>query len=203
MQTKKKIKIGWSLTLAGTYRDDMAPDVEMRLSFPKKSPKDDETEQHQRQRTIVEHPKFSNGLPPHHQRLNNNFENPSLKKAGFHRQQSDVSNENYQQHSGRGIRPTLPMPAHLNPKRTLSKSIPGMHFNAIVPRVYDLCIEQFPILTLTLCSILLLVARLQNTTNMNRNTYTLPEVNTFDHEVARQTARKTIKVFNRINFLLC
>lgn len=27
---------GWSLTLAGTYREDMAPDVEMRLSFPKK-----------------------------------------------------------------------------------------------------------------------------------------------------------------------
>lgn len=125
MRTKK----GWSLTLAGTYRDDMAPDVEMRLSFPKKSPKDDDTErsQHRRQRTIVEHPKLSNDLPPHHH-LNNNFENPSSNKTNYHRQQSDVSNENYQQHSSRGIRPSLPMPAHLNPKRTLSKSIPGMHF---------------------------------------------------------------------------
>lgn len=124
MRTKK----GWSLTLAGTYRDDMAPDVEMRLSFPKKSPKDDDTEhtQAQRHRSIIDHPKFSNGLPPHHH-LNNNFENPTSNKAGYQRQQSDVSNENYSQHSSRTTRPTLPLPAHLNPKRTLSKSIPGMH----------------------------------------------------------------------------
>lgn len=33
-----RISAGWTVTLAGTYGEDMAPDVEMRLSFPKKSP---------------------------------------------------------------------------------------------------------------------------------------------------------------------
>lgn len=28
---------GWTVTLAGTYSDDMAPDVQMHLSFPKRS----------------------------------------------------------------------------------------------------------------------------------------------------------------------
>ena len=41
-------------------------------------------------------------------------------------------------------------------------------------------------------------ARLHST----KNNYNLPDVNTFDREMARQTARKTIKVFNRINYLL-
>lgn len=44
--------------------------------------------------------------------------------------------------------------------------------------------------------------------NSTRNNYApttpiLPEVNTYDRDVAHQTARKTIKVFNRINYLLC
>lgn len=33
---KKTIK-GWTVTVAGTYSDDMAPDVQMHLSFPKRS----------------------------------------------------------------------------------------------------------------------------------------------------------------------
>lgn len=28
---------GWTVTLAGTYSDDMAPDVQMHLSFPKRT----------------------------------------------------------------------------------------------------------------------------------------------------------------------
>lgn len=28
---------GWSVTVAGTYKDDMAPDVQMHLSFPKRT----------------------------------------------------------------------------------------------------------------------------------------------------------------------
>lgn len=30
-------KKGWTVTLAGTYSDDMAPDVQMHLSFPKRA----------------------------------------------------------------------------------------------------------------------------------------------------------------------
>lgn len=30
-------KKGWTVTVAGTYSDDMAPDVQMHLSFPKRS----------------------------------------------------------------------------------------------------------------------------------------------------------------------
>lgn len=32
-----KIIKGWTVTLAGTYSDDMAPDVQMHLSFPKRA----------------------------------------------------------------------------------------------------------------------------------------------------------------------
>lgn len=99
----ENIILGWSLTLAGTYNDDMAPDVEMRLSFPKKNGKaDSDTSSLSRKNT---------NRPD-----NGNYQN-------FQREQSDVSNENYQLNN-RAALPTAGS-ANINPKRTLSKAVSG------------------------------------------------------------------------------
>lgn len=95
--------LGWSLTLAGTYNDDMAPDVEMRLSFPKKNGNADVD-------TAVSNRKSA------YKQENGNYQN-------FQREQSDVSNENYQLNN-RAALPTTGS-ANMNPKRSLSKSVVG------------------------------------------------------------------------------
>ncbi|KAG4066145.1 hypothetical protein HA402_010347 [Bradysia odoriphaga] len=94
---------GWSLTLAGTYNDDMAPDVEMRLSFPKKNGKTDSD-------TGSLNRKYSNS----YKQENGNYQS-------FQREQSDVSNENYQLNN-RAALPTAGN-GNINPKRTLSKAV--------------------------------------------------------------------------------
>lgn len=96
--------LGWSLTLAGTYNDDMAPDVEMRLSFPKKNGKaDSDTSSFNKKNTF----KQDNG----------NYQN-------YQREQSDISNENYNSNN-RAALPTAGS-GNINPKRTLSKAVIGM-----------------------------------------------------------------------------
>lgn len=108
------IFLGWSLTLAGTYRDNMAPDVEMKLSFPKKTINNgDDLDSSKSQ----EKEKY----------LNNNMGNL------YQRQSSDISNENL--NTNRAALPPPPPPTqqqqptpgsqNLNPKRTLSKVTPG------------------------------------------------------------------------------
>lgn len=94
----------------------MAPDVEMKLSFPKKSPKDSDT-------------------PPssQHNKITNN--NWPYEMGGYKREPSDISNNNYQQSyanqqnpydDSRPNQPALPVATNLNPKRMLSKKNPGL-----------------------------------------------------------------------------
>lgn len=97
--------LGWSLTLAGTYNDDMAPDVEMRLSFPKKNGKTDSD---------------TSSL---NRKITNSFKQENGNFQSFQREQSDVSNENYQLNN-RAALPTTGS-ANINPKRTLSKAVVG------------------------------------------------------------------------------
>lgn len=88
----------------------MAPDVEMRLSFPKKNGKtDSETSSLNRKNTNF--CKQENG----------NYQS-------FQREQSDVSNENYQLNN-RAALPTAGS-ANINPKRTLSKAVVGNKINS-------------------------------------------------------------------------
>lgn len=88
----------------------MAPDVEMRLSFPKKNGKTD-SETSSINRKITNFCKQENG----------NYQS-------FQREQSDVSNENYQLNN-RAALPTTAGSANINPKRTLSKAVVGKKTN--------------------------------------------------------------------------
>lgn len=120
--------LGWSVTVAGTYQDDMAPDVEMRLCFPKKSPKTDDGDTDQQYRQKINDMNCITNFNNHH------------TNGTYHRQYSDISNENYSTgrngntSAGGGAAATSALTApppppssssNLNPKRTLSKSIPG------------------------------------------------------------------------------
>lgn len=116
----------------------MAPDVEMRLSFPKKSPKtDDDTttksyrSNNNHHRSTIHHPMISE-TGAKFSTSNNNYYDPQYHQ--YHRQKSDLSiNDNY---SGRKQQPhhqrTATMNA-INPKRTLSKSNPGKSFASTIP----------------------------------------------------------------------
>lgn len=87
------------MTLAGTYGDDITPDVEMRLSFPKKSPSPNNN------RKVYK-------FPSHHQKPNyfpNGF--ASHRDAPF----DDYANG---QHGA-----LLPPPNNYNPKRSLSRNV--------------------------------------------------------------------------------
>lgn len=156
------------MTLAGTYNDDMAPDVEMRLSFPKKNGKgDSETG-------------FLN------QKYSNSFKQENGNYQSFQREQSDISNENYQLNN----RAALPTTANgnMNPKRTLSKAVIGM-VDILLSMMWQKFLKfDFPLGFLD--------------KNRNLRNYNLPDLSPFSGTVAQQTARKTIKVFNRINYLL-
>lgn len=96
--------LGWSLTLAGTYNDDMAPDVEMRLSFPKKNGNADSDTNSLNRKTT------------YNKQQNGNYQS-------FQREPSDISNENYQLNN-RAVLPATGS-ANVNPKRSLSKSVIG------------------------------------------------------------------------------
>lgn len=98
--------LGWSLTLAGTYNDDMAPDVEMRLSFPKKNGKGDSE------------------TAPINRKYSNSYKQENGNYQSFQREHSDVSNENYQLNN-RAALPTAGN-GNINPKRTLSKAVIGI-----------------------------------------------------------------------------
>lgn len=80
----------------------MAPDVEMRLSFPKKTGKTDSDSSSLNRKNI----KQDNG----------NYQN-------YQREPSDVSNENYNLNN-RAALPTTGT-GNINPKRTLSKTVIG------------------------------------------------------------------------------
>lgn len=83
----------------------MAPDVEMRLSFPKKNGNaDSDTSSLNRKNT-------------------NSYKQENGNYQSFQREQSDVSNENYQLNN-RAALPTTGS-ANINPKRTLSKAVIG------------------------------------------------------------------------------
>lgn len=81
----------------------MAPDVEMRLSFPKKNGKTDSDTSSLHKNTFKQE--------------NGNYQN-------YQREQSDVSNENYNSNN-RAALPTAGS-GNINPKRTLSKAVIGI-----------------------------------------------------------------------------
>lgn len=89
---------GWTVTLAGTYGEDMAPDVEMRLSFPKKSPPPPSSS--------YKVYKF-----PSHQKSNYFNESSSHRDHGIY---DDYTN---------GHPALLPPSSTYNPKRSLSRSV--------------------------------------------------------------------------------
>lgn len=103
---------GWTVTLAGTYQDDMAPEVEMRLSFPK---------------TATSSKKLGNRLSinaPHENESNVTHQSKSSKSLkqyldnGFYGPNETDSNHSHQQQPA-----LLPPPSnHFNPKRTLSRN---------------------------------------------------------------------------------
>lgn len=105
----------------------MAPDVEMKLCFPKKSPNinnENTTKytQHSNQYTnnnLEYEMNYDIGGDPIENMANQNY---NYQQQQQHQQQSaypyDNNNYSYQQ-------PALPPPPNLNPKRTLSKIIPG------------------------------------------------------------------------------
>lgn len=93
------------MTLAGTYGDDVAPDVEMRLSFPKKSPTPSATSAN-----FNKMYKF----PTHHQYFN---ESQTHRDNGTYDTYGNGINGNYAA--------VLPPPTNNNnkPKRSLSRNV--------------------------------------------------------------------------------
>lgn len=93
-------RTGWTVTLAGTYGEDMAPDVEMRLSFPKKSP------------------------PPSSANFNKVYKFPSHQKY-FNDSLSHRDNCAYGNGNGTNQAAILPPPNgnYNNPKRSLSRNV--------------------------------------------------------------------------------
>lgn len=84
------------MTLAGTYGEDMTPDVEMRLSFPKKSP------------SLNSHKVYK--FPTQHK---SPFNEPSQRDNTF-----DEYANGYGNHAA-----LLPPPNNYNSKRSLSKCV--------------------------------------------------------------------------------
>lgn len=97
-ETKKSP--GWSVTVAGNYHEDLAPDVEMRLKFPKQQIKN-ETQDSQKDRNEDESDFYEN----------------------YHKEEKSSKN------GVRNKQPALPPPLNVNPKRNLTKTN-GAKFNS-------------------------------------------------------------------------
>lgn len=92
-------KEGWTVTVAGTYSDDMAPDVQMHLSFPNRS--------------------TSQGNKPKPYRSIDN------SKEFEH----EIHSNSFKDDHSQDRKPAILPPPHsikLNPRRSLTKSIFGM-----------------------------------------------------------------------------
>lgn len=89
-ETKKSP--GWSVTVAGNYHEDLAPDVEMRLKFPKQQIKN-ETQESQKGRNDDESDFYES----------------------YHKEEKSSKN------GIRNKQPALPPPLNVNPKRNLTK----------------------------------------------------------------------------------
>lgn len=104
-------KTGWTVTLAGTYCDDMAPDVQMHLSFPKRSSSQSTKSNNSNylRQTVEESEK--------QQENNGNYEDEA--DSIVTEQQQEV------QRKAAILPPPSPIPIRLNPKRTLTKNCYG------------------------------------------------------------------------------
>ncbi|XP_037922504.1 serine-rich adhesin for platelets-like isoform X2 [Hermetia illucens] len=110
---------GWSVTVAGSYNQDMAPDLEMRLSFPK--PGGSGGLQHQQQSITSNQTVHQNVSDRreihHHQRVTNG--NNIYSES--HYQDEDLLNDNFTRSNNHHQFQALP-PAG-NPKRTLTRIV--------------------------------------------------------------------------------
>ncbi|XP_065095605.1 uncharacterized protein LOC135717437 isoform X2 [Ochlerotatus camptorhynchus] len=133
--TQSTTNQGWTVTVAGNYNPDMAPDVEMKLSFPKQ-PNASASGGHAvaggsggSKRTS--HPAMANGVDSSYQSsaLAGNRKQQYIEDAhhipgrgGGNPNYAVLDDDSYGGGSRGMARAALPPPAALNPKRTLSRS---------------------------------------------------------------------------------
>lgn len=96
---KQETKPGWSVTVAGNYHEDLAPDVEMRLKFPKQQIK----------------------IETESQKSRNDDESDFYEN--FHKEEKSSKN------GIRNKQPALPPPLNVNPKRNLTKTNGKFYFH--------------------------------------------------------------------------
>lgn len=158
----------------------MAPDVEMRLSFPKKSP------------SVKSQKPYR--FPSH--------ERPNYFNTSSRFQRENGSVDNYM--NGQGGQPALLPPTNnLNPKRSLSRNILAGIFGILRSHRIFNSSSLFSSLSVLIENHFNLV------NNNNSSTKRLKDCNLPDlkqqpnsnRNTAKQTAKRTIKVFKRINYL--
>lgn len=197
---------GWSVTVAGSYNQDMAPDLEMRLSFPK--PGGSGGLQHQQQSITSNQTVHQNVSDRreihHHQRVTNG--NNIYSES--HYQDEDLLNDNFTRSNNHHQFQALP-PAG-NPKRTLTRIVSGL--SKVHPPFHcSMSFTNYDLFFICACILLGPQFRFEWILSHNPTERThsqrdinFPEVSPSSRNpiASRQMAKKAIKVLNRINYLL-
>lgn len=161
--------------MAGRYHQDMAPDVEMKLSFPKHNEKVHKNERNQAKQQ--------------HVRREFHYANGNLFYEALHNDDHDGLRTKSTQRTT-----SLPPATTYNPKRTLTRQTNG---NILV--FYGQLGLKFIYISMN-CIFCITERSVINAQAVTPRRYNLPEVN--KSKVNSKTAKKAIKVLNRLNLLL-